>query len=151
MAPFVRREFGDELYDVMRQVKSLFDPSGMLNPGVVMNGDSHVHLRDIKLVPQVVRAIDRCVSCGYCEPVCPSRDVTLTQRQRIVTLRFIEQARLDGDLPLMAELEKDFGHDGVETCAVDGMCQTACPVDINTASMMKRLRRDEAGPLANLV
>ncbi len=149
MAPYVRRQYGDELYDVMRQLKVLFDPAGMLNPGVLMNDDPEVHLRDIKLVPPVAEVVDSCVSCGYCEPVCPSRDLTLTPRQRIVTLRAIEQARRSGNLALAAELEKDFVYDGVETCAVDGMCQTACPVNINTGTMMKQIRRGETGPLIN--
>ncbi|TFD74850.1 FAD-binding and (Fe-S)-binding domain-containing protein [Cryobacterium fucosi] len=149
MAPYVRRQYGDELYDVMRSLKVLFDPAGMLNPGVLINDDPEVHLRDIKLVPPVAEVVDACVSCGYCEPVCPSRDLTLTPRQRIVTLRAIEQARRDGDLALAAEIEKDYAYEGVETCAVDGMCQTACPVNINTGTMMKQLRRGAAGWLAN--
>jgi D-lactate dehydrogenase len=88
--------------------------------------------------------VDRCVSCGYCEPVCPSRNITLTPRQRIVTLRAMEQATRDGDHTLAAELEKDYTYDAVHTCAVDGMCQTACPVNINTATLVKRFRRRDA-------
>lgn len=149
MAPYVRRQYGDELYDVMRQVKTLFDRTGMLNPGVLMNDDPIVHLKDIKTAPPVAEEVDRCVSCGYCEPVCPSRDVTLTPRQRIVTLRAIEQARVDGDVMLEAELRKDYAYDAVETCAVDGMCQTACPVNIDTGSLVKKLRREEAGRAEN--
>jgi len=149
MAPFVRRQYGDELYDVMRQIKMLFDPAGMLNPGVLMNDDPKAHLRHIKSTPPVAEEVDRCVSCGYCEPVCPSRNLTLTPRQRIVTLRALEQARLDGDLTLAAELEKDYTYDAVQTCAVDGLCQTACPVDINTATLVKRFRRRQAGPAIN--
>jgi D-lactate dehydrogenase len=149
MAPFVRRQYGDELYDVMRQVKRLFDPAGMLNPGVLMDDDPKAHLRHIKSAPPVAEEVDRCVSCGYCEPVCPSRHLTLTPRQRIVTLRAIEQARLDGDSTLAAELEKDWEYSSVETCAVDGLCQTACPVNINTATLVKRFRRSSAGPVVN--
>ncbi|MBG6183175.1 D-lactate dehydrogenase [Arthrobacter sp. CAN_A214] len=149
MAPFVRRQYGDELYEVMRELKLLFDPTGMLNPGVILNDDPLAHLRHIKTAPAVAEEVDRCVSCGYCEPVCPSKDLTLTPRQRIVTLRAMEQARLDGDTVLLAELEKDYDYESVQTCAVDGMCQTACPVDINTGSLVKRLRREGAGPVAN--
>ncbi|MFK0040251.1 FAD-binding and (Fe-S)-binding domain-containing protein [Paenarthrobacter sp. NPDC090517] len=149
MAPFVRRQYGDELYDVMRTIKHLFDPSGMLNPGVVMEEDPMAHLRHIKTTPPVAEEVDRCVSCGYCEPVCPSKDITLTPRQRIVTLRAIESARLAGDMALVKELERDYEYASVDTCAVDGMCQTACPVDINTGSLVKRLRRNDAGKLAN--
>jgi len=149
MAPFVRRQYGDELYDVMREVKRLFDPEGMLNPGVLMDDDPKAHLRHIKTTPPVAEEVDRCVSCGYCEPVCPSRNLTLTPRQRIVTLRALEQARLDGDLTLAAELEQDYEYASVDTCAVDGLCQNACPVDINTATLVKRFRRASAGPAVN--
>ena len=149
MAPYVRRQYGDELYDVMREVKVLFDPAGMLNPGVLMDDDPLAHLRHIKTAPQVAEEVDRCVSCGYCEPVCPSRNLTLTPRQRIVTLRAIEQAKLDGDHTLAADLKRDYEYDAVDTCAVDGMCQTACPVNINTATLVKRLRRSDASPLVN--
>ncbi|MDJ0350476.1 FAD-binding and (Fe-S)-binding domain-containing protein [Cryobacterium sp. PH29-G1] len=149
MAPYVRRQFGDELYDVMRQIKRLCDPTGMLNPGVLMNDDAEVHLRDIKSTPAVAAEVDRCVSCGYCEPVCPSREITLTPRQRIVTLRAIEQARIDGDTKLVAELAKDYDYDAVQTCAVDGMCQSACPVNIDTGLLVKSLRKEDANPIAN--
>ncbi len=150
MAPFVRRQYGDELYDVMRRIKALFDPSGMLNPGVLLDDDPSAHLRHIKSAPPAVDAeVDRCVSCGYCEPVCPSKDLTLTPRQRIVTLRAIEAARAAGDLALADALEADYGYAAVDTCAVDGMCQTACPVDINTGNLVKHLRRDANGKLEN--
>jgi D-lactate dehydrogenase len=151
MAPYVRRQYGDELYDVMRAVKVLFDPAGMLNPGVLMDDDPLAHLRHIKTAPPVAQEVDRCVSCGYCEPVCPSRNLSLTPRQRIVTLRAIEQAKLDGDHGLAADMEKDYEYDSVQTCAVDGLCQTACPVDINTATLVKRFRKHNTGPAINRV
>ncbi|RAM35843.1 FAD-binding and (Fe-S)-binding domain-containing protein [Arthrobacter globiformis] len=149
MAPYVRRQYGDELYGVMRRIKQLFDPAGMLNPGVLMDDDPQAHLRHIKTAPPVAEEVDRCVSCGYCEPVCPSKDLTLTPRQRIVTLRAIEAARLAGDAALVKQLEKDYDYESVQTCAVDGMCQTACPVEINTGLLVKRIRRSESGPVEN--
>jgi len=147
MAPYVRRQFGDELYDVMRCLKVLVDPAGMLNPGVILDDDPEAHLRHIKLQPKVEPEVDRCVECGYCEPVCPSRDVTLTPRQRIVVRRAITSANQHGDGALAQELEDDFDYEGVQTCAVDGMCQTACPVLINTGDLIKRLRRADTGPV----
>ncbi|MDO5745829.1 MAG: FAD-linked oxidase C-terminal domain-containing protein, partial [Micrococcaceae bacterium] len=143
MAPYVRRQYGDELYAVMRELKTLLDPSGMLNPGVILDEDPLAHLRHIKLTPAVDPEVDRCVACGYCEPVCPSRNLTLTPRQRIVTLRAMESARAAGDTGLVAELARDYTYESVDTCAVDGMCQTACPVDINTGTLVKKLRAKE--------
>ncbi|WP_081710190.1 FAD-binding and (Fe-S)-binding domain-containing protein [Arthrobacter sp. 35W] len=152
MAPFVRRQYGDELYEVMRRIKVLLDPAGMLNPGVLLDDDPTAHLRHIKPAPPAVDAeVDRCVSCGYCEPVCPSKDITLTPRQRIVTLRDMAQARLDGHTELAERLKREYNYDGVQTCAVDGMCQTACPVDINTGSLVKHLREDDAGRVEKAV
>ncbi len=145
MAPFVRRQYGDELYDVMRQIKALIDPRGLLNPGNVLSEDPSSYLRDLKPNHSVEEEVDRCVECGFCEPVCPSRDLTLTPRQRIVLRRDIVAARSRGDEALASELERDYDYEGVQTCAVDGMCVTACPVSINTGDLVRRLRRESVG------
>ncbi len=147
MAPFVRRQYGDELYDVMVQLKRSCDPAGILNPGVIIDDDPRAHLRDIKLAETIETEVDRCVECGYCEPVCPSKDLTLTPRQRIVTRRAIARADAAGDSQLVADLERAFDYDGVDTCAADGMCQTACPVLINTGDLVKRLRGNRHRPV----
>ena len=146
MAPFVRRQYGDELYEVMREVKQLFDPSGLLNPGTIISDDPDIHLKHIKNNPSVEEEVDRCTSCGYCEPVCPSRSLTLTPRQRIAVRREIENLALAGDVEAVARLEKEFDYQVVHTCAVDGMCGTACPVKINTGLLVKKLRREKTTP-----
>ncbi|NES27488.1 FAD-binding protein [Micromonospora terminaliae] len=148
MAPYVRRQFGDELYAVMREVKTLCDPDGVLNPGVLLSDDPEIHMRHLKTVPTVEEEVDRCVECGYCEPVCPSRDLTTTPRQRIVLRREIAAARAAGDPALAGELERAYDYDAVDTCAVDGMCATACPVLINTGDLVKRLRAGRNGGVA---
>jgi D-lactate dehydrogenase len=148
MSPYVRRQYGDELYDVMVRIKRLFDPTGLLNAGTIITDDPELHLKHIKLPPTVEAEVDRCVECGYCEPVCPSRDLTLTPRQRIALRREIANAELAGDQKLVRLLEDDYEYAGVHTCAVDGMCGTACPVLINTGLLVKKLRREKTTPAA---
>ena len=145
MAPFVRRQYGDELYDVMREVKALLDPHGVLNPGVLLDEDPAAHLRHLKSTTTVEEEVDRCVECGYCEPVCPSGDLTTTPRRRIVLRREIARAREAGETALLERLEDEYQYDAIDTCAVDGMCQTACPVLIDTGDLTRRLRGEQRG------
>lgn len=142
MAPFVEQQYGAELFAVMREIKDLFDPQGMLNPGVVLTEDSAAHLKNLKLVPKVEDEVDRCVECGFCEPICPSKDLTLTPRQRIALRR--EMAAANPDPEMLAELSKDYDYHAIQTCAVDGLCSTACPLHINTGDLVRRLRAEHA-------
>ncbi|MDQ0645299.1 FAD-binding and (Fe-S)-binding domain-containing protein [Microbacterium murale] len=147
MAPFVRRQYGDFLTDIMWDIKRLIDPDGILNPGVVLSDDAESYLHDLKRVPTVESEVDRCVECGYCEPSCPSKSITLTPRQRIVLRRDMAWAEEQGDVELLKELRSDYDYEGVQTCAVDGMCGVACPVDINTGDLVRRLRAEEASKI----
>jgi len=140
MAPFVQTEWGADAYEIMRQLKSLADPAGLLNPGVIINPDPHAHLHDLKQLPRVEEEIDKCIECGYCEPRCPSRDITLTPRQRIVVRREMARQQLLGGSELLVQLERDFPYAALDTCAVDGMCATTCPVSIDTGKLVKRFR-----------
>ena len=151
MAPFVRRQYGNELYEVMREVKRLLDPHGLLNPGVLLDDDPTAHIRHLKSSPPVEAEVDRCVECGFCEPVCPSKDLTTTPRRRIVLRREMARAQREGDAALLARLSDEYRYDAVETCAVDGMCQTACPVLIDTGDLTRRLRAEQRGRLEQKV
>ncbi len=142
MAPYVQRQYGDELYAVMRELKQLFDPAGILNPDVVISDDPAIHLQHLKTTPTVEHEVDRCVDCGYCEPVCPSRDLTFTPRQRIALRRERTRAEEAGDRALMRELDAATQYDVVDSCAADGMCATVCPVGIDTGTLVKRLRAE---------
>ena len=151
MAPFVSRQFGSELYEIMVRIKKAFDPKNILNPGVIISEDSLAHLHNIKFHPTINAIADNCVECGYCEPVCPSKDLTTTPRQRIVIQRAIAGARLENDSTLLKELRVSAQYDVEETCAVDGLCESACPLGINTGSLVTSLRADRnAGIFSNL-
>lgn len=149
MAPFVETEWGGEAYQIMKRLKKIIDPHNLLNPGVIINEDDDAHIRHLKILPSVEEEVDRCIECGYCEHVCPSRDITTTPRRRIVIRRVLKQLELIGDKPNYDLLLDQYQYDGKETCAVDGLCATACPVDINTGDLIKRLRRENHSASAN--
>jgi D-lactate dehydrogenase len=152
MAPFVRKEWGDEAYALMKRLKALLDPHGILNPGVILNDDPGVHLKDLKILPPIAPQADKCIECGYCEARCPSRGLTLTPRQRIVLARDLVRLSAEGngeEKAFRAEIEADFAYDGVLTCAGDSMCQTSCPVKIDTGALVKELVASAHSPLTS--
>ena len=151
MAPFVKREWGERAYAVMERVKRLLDPEGILSPGVLLNANPRCHLENLKPCPTISPLADRCIECGYCEPRCPSRDLSLTPRQRIVVTREITRllaSPAPADREWAESLREDFAYEGVLTCAGDSMCQAACPVTIDTGALMKELRAAAHGPAA---
>jgi len=148
MAPFVEAEWGPEAYAVMREVKRLLDPLGVLNPGVLLADDPRVHLANIKTIPAVSDEADRCIECGFCEPKCPSRDVTIGPRQRILVLREAARLRQAGRGADARAFEAAARYELLDTCATDGLCATACPVAIDTGRLVKQLRGRGHGALA---
>ena len=149
MAPFVEREWGPKATELMWRVKQLADPDGILGPGIVLNRDPEVHLRNLKSVPEIEESATKCIECGFCEPVCPSRNVTTTPRQRIALRR--EMARQPAGSPVVMALLDEYAYDGLQTCAADGSCATVCPVAIDTGKLVKELRRAEHGARAERV
>jgi D-lactate dehydrogenase len=143
IAPFVETEWGADAYQVMRDLKSLCDPDNLLNPGVIINPNPSGHLSNLKPLPTVEDEIDRCMECGFCENRCPSRRLTLTPRQRIVLRREMRNLEATGcDPSALASICQDYVYAGMDTCAADGLCASACPVEINTGDLVKHLRQE---------
>lgn len=142
MSPFVETEWGSEAFEIMQRLKKAVDPENILNPGVIINEHPDAHLRDLKQMPSVEEEVDKCIECGFCEPSCPSRQLTASPRRRIVIRRVLENLKSEGKLAEYHELNQQFQYDGLDTCAVDGLCAVNCPVDINTGDLVKRLRVD---------
>lgn len=163
MAPFVSYEWGEKAFGIMKRAKELFDPHGLLNPGVIFNDDPKCFLRNFKALPvlkpwtdegkavepelaEIYKKLNKCIECGFCEVNCLSCGFTLSSRTRIATQREItslralsnpsatEQARLQ-------TLEKEYSYAGEQTCAGDGLCSTSCPMGINVADLTHQLRR----------
>lgn len=141
MAPFVKKEWGEKAYDIMRQVKQAFDPQGILNPGVIFNDDPECYLKHIKPLPLTNEIVDRCIECGFCEVNCVSCGFTISARQRIVAQREITRLGSTGeDNGRRKALIKDYKYLGDETCAADGLCSLSCPMGINTGDLTHAIR-----------
>jgi D-lactate dehydrogenase len=151
MAPYVELEWGSEGYALMQDIKKIFDPTGILNPGVILNDDENSHITNLKAMPAADPIVDKCIECGFCEPVCPSRELSLTPRQRITVFREISRLKHTQEDPVkLAEFEKSFQYLGIDTCAATGLCAERCPVGINTGDLIRQLRQNHS-PLANTI
>lgn len=144
MAPFVRYEWGDEAFELMKSVKQLFDPKNLLNPGVIFNDDPKCHIKHFKPLPLTNPKVDRCIECGFCEVNCLTCGFALSSRQRIVIQREISRLRQSGDDPQrLATLLKEYKYWGNQTCAGDGLCSMSCPMHINTGELTHDIRQAE--------
>ena len=167
MAPFVRREWGNDAYQLMCEVKQLFDPHNIMNPGVIFNEDPQSYLQHIKPCPKVHAIIDRCIECGFCEVNCVACGYALSSRQRIVVqreMKRLEEIAYPHPLPegkgveakgdeatrreartLLKQLQKDFARLGRDLCAGDGLCSTSCPIKINVGDYIHLVREHDMG------
>lgn len=152
MAPFVEKEWGEAAFHLMQEIKAIFDPHNILNPGVILNEDAEAHIKNLKPLPPTHEIVDKCIECGFCEPVCPSKNLTFTPRQRIVGRREISRQEATGEDPAsLKEFTKAYIYPGKDTCAADSLCATRCPVGIDTGKLVKALREEANGALANKV
>ncbi len=149
MAPFVELEWGKKAYGLMERVKAAFDPRGLINPGVLINHNPKAHVENLKPLPPANDIVDRCMECGFCEPRCCSRELTLSPRQRIVIQREISRLRASNDDPVrLARMEDDSRFYVDASCATDGLCATACPLSIDTGQSVKAARARTHSPAA---
>jgi D-lactate dehydrogenase len=151
VSAFIEKEWGSDAYHIMKRLKSVIDPANLVNPGIIITEDKLTHVHHLKMMPVVEEEVDKCIECGFCEQVCPSRDLTLTPRRRIGIRRAIKRLEASGDTTTVQALLKDYKYEGIATCAVDGMCATQCPVDINTGDLIKRLKRENHSVFQNKV
>ena len=147
MAPFVEYEWGKQAYTLMQRVKQLFDPKGILNPGVILNTDPMAHISNLKPIPSTRQIVDKCMECGFCEGYCVAEGLTLSPRQRVAAFREIERLRASGEEPhRAAEMQKLYKYAGEQTCATDSLCNLHCPVKADAGKLIKELRHESHSP-----
>lgn len=165
MATFVEYEWGTRAYEVMKKVKHIFDPDGILNPGVIFNEDPECSFKNFKALPMLAPAdgaseemreafvkLNRCIECGFCETNCVSCGFTLSSRTRIALQREMTRLESTGENPqLLKRLRKQYSYQGNQTCAGDGLCSMSCPMGINVAELTHEVRRQKAGRIGDSV
>ena len=159
MAPYVEYEWGTDAYEVMKELKQILDPDGLLNPGVIFNDDPECCFKNFKALPLLKPAdgapeetdhayarLNKCIECGFCEVNCVSCGFTLSSRTRIALQREIARLEETGEDPkLYKRLKKQYSYQGAQTCAGDGLCSMSCPMGINVGDMTHEIRRQEMG------
>lgn len=161
IAPFVEKEWGAKAYAINRRIKEIFDPHALINPDVIISDNPQIHTQNLKQSSEVEDFINQCMECGFCEKVCPSRELTLTPRQRIAVRK--EIARLEALLAestkstqkptqeILEELKRGYQYFGIETCATCSMCSLSCPLEIDSAKIASKLSPATKGAVSRFI
>lgn len=156
VAPFVEIEWGKKAYEINVEIKKVFDPAGFINPDVIITNDPEIYKKNLKSMPSEIvnlpnesELVNKCIECGFCEKHCPSRNLTLTPRQRIAVLREISRLIAKGENEKANLLLKDYAYFGEETCAACSRCYELCPVGIDTAKVANELRKAASAKTLN--
>lgn len=163
IAPFVEKEWGAKAYAINRRIKEIFDPHSLINPDVIISDNPQIHTQNLKQSSEVEDFINQCMECGFCEKVCPSRELTLTPRQRIAVRK--EIARLEALLAestkstqkpahiqaQLEELKKGYQYFGIDTCATCSMCSLSCPLEIDSGKIASKLSPATKGTFSRFV
>ena len=135
--PYLELEHDSDVINLMAQIKKLFDPKMILNPGIG-KGDTRALITKNKkrtLKKQTERLLElKCMRCGFCIS-CPSRInyilETYSPRGRLSLLNGL----VHGELKLTDLIVKV-----LNTCTLCGLCQTKCPAGVNTTEIFEKAR-----------
>lgn len=154
-APYVKRQF-PKLLPLFREIKKLFDPEGILNPGKIFS-DEHSMPIDQLFLNALPRQPDkypllhedpykemllRCQGCGLCRTYCPVvkviEDEPSLPRSKVSLARAIALGDLDLSSPEVKQgIERAFS-----LCTSCQRCVTGCPTGIEPAALIRAFFSD---------
>ncbi len=149
----LREFFGDRLYGVFRQVKELFDPAGLMNPGKIL--DAPPPTENLRISPAyrpvtpptwyrfadeggMDAAIELCTGVGQCRKLsgvmCPSylvtRDEEHSTRGRANALRSAIAGELGPEGLTSGRL-----YEVLDLCLECKACKSECPSNVDMAKL----------------
>ena len=160
-SPFLKRMFGEVLYEAFREVKRTFDPANLFNPGKIIDSPPlTANLRygakyqtpnpftwfDYSEHGGMAGAVEMCSGVGACRKklsgtMCPSfmatREESASTRGRANVLRLAMQGKLE---------ESGLGDEGVyqalDLCLECRACKAECPVGVDVARFKSEFLAD---------
>ena len=149
----LERMYGPEMVEAFREFKRIWDPSGRMNPGRVvdarpLDADLRPAARLAEPTTQygfpqdggsVARALERCVGVGKCRrdsggAMCPSYQATREERHSTRGRARLLWEMLEGEvLPDMWRSREV--REALELCLACKACSTDCPVQVDIAAL----------------
>jgi anaerobic glycerol-3-phosphate dehydrogenase C subunit len=166
-AAFLRRQYGDEFYNLLCGIKRIFDPNGLLNPGKIISDNPDVMVQNLKagfgIQPdktfadtgvifendEIPLELEQCSGCGVCRGtdeqfrMCPifraTGDELASSRAKMNVLRFWASGRLKEENFESPEFRKF-----LDLCINCRACLRECPSGVDVAKIMSAARAEYA-------
>ncbi len=147
--PFLSRLYGEEIYSLFKEVKTIFDPNGILNPGKVVGEQQTSIVHDLRYgdaynridtgtslnEERMAHEIEKCHGCGTCLSYCPTALVTFDERATPRAKGNLLRSIIDGNLDPGYMEEQEF-KDVLDYCFNCKLCLTECPTQIDIPGMV---------------
>jgi len=137
-SPYLELEHGENAVKLMNNIKKLFDPNNILNPGSGKGGSIEIEkkkgFRRLKNQPNKILRLN-CMRCGFCIVTCPSKIHYLHEacspRGRLSILNGLVHGELDLNILINEIFHK---------CTLCGDCLVKCPAGVNTNYIFEKTR-----------
>ncbi|MBD3198121.1 MAG: FAD-binding protein [Candidatus Lokiarchaeota archaeon] len=136
--PYMKKAHGEKVVELMDQIKHLFDPKMILNPGIGKGDTRKITSESTKrgLKNQKEQILElACMRCGFCVASCPSRMIykveAYSPRGRLSILNGLVHGELEPN-----QLVNDLLH----TCTLCGICLEICPSGVKTYEIFEKAR-----------